>query len=112
MLTRVLLHMVKPTSGIDAAMHLRTNSQWFRRKVEDASSFIVGNFSNHYLLAAGGDYAKIVNLAAACRIKSCAVENYGMFAVASERFNDTSVEVVEKRIVVIKAVSHRSALSN
>jgi hypothetical protein len=112
MLTRVLLHMVKPTSGIDAAMHLRTNSQWFRRKVEDASSFIVGNFSNHYLLAAGGDYAKIVNLAAACWIESSTVEHDGSPAIAIERFDHASIEVVEKRIVIVEAVSHRSALSN
>jgi hypothetical protein len=30
-----------------------------------------------------------------------------MFAIASERFNDTSVEVVEKRIVIVEAVGHK-----
>jgi hypothetical protein len=108
----MLLHVVTATSGIDTAMHLRTNSQWLRRKVEDASSFIVGNFSNRYLLAARGDYAKIMHLAAACWIKSSTVEHDGSPAIAIECFDHASIEVVKKRIVIVEAVSHRSALSN
>jgi hypothetical protein len=35
-----------------------------------------------------------------------------MLAVALERFDYAGVEVVKKRVVVIEAVSHKSALSH
>src|SRR3954466_10147967 len=103
----MLLHMVTTTSGIDPAMHLRANSQRLRRKVKNASIFLVGNFGNRDLLALGGEHSEIVHLAAACGIKSGTVKHNGCPAIAVERFDHTSIEVVEKRIVVVKALGHR-----
>src|SRR6185437_10350513 len=47
-----------------------------------------------------------MHLAAAGGIEGCTVEQYGMFAGAGKRFDYASLKVAEKRIVVIKAVSH------
>jgi hypothetical protein len=45
-------------------------------------------------------------LAAAGGIKGGAVQHDGMFAFALQRFDHVSVELEEKRIVVVKAFSH------
>jgi len=74
--------------------------------VEYASILLIGNFGNGYLLTIGGQHAKIVNLAATGRVESRTVKNYGMFALKRERFDHASVEVVEKRIVVVESFSH------
>src|ERR1051326_1640483 len=94
-------------------MDLRSHSQRHRCKVKDAPIFLVGNFRDGDLLAVSGYHSHIVHLAAAGRIKRSTVEHDGMAAIAGKRFDHASVEVVEKRIVVIKAISHweKSALS-
>jgi hypothetical protein len=46
-----------------------------------------------------------VNLPAACRIKSCAVEHDRRPAIAVERFDYAGVKVIKKRIVIVKAIS-------
>jgi len=71
-----------------------------------AAIFIVGNFGNGNLFVDSSEYAKIVYLAATGRIKRGAVQHDCISAIALERFDHASVEVVEKRIVVVKAVSH------
>jgi len=106
MLTRVLLHMVATAHGIDRAVDLRSRSQGRRRKVQYASIFLVGNFSNGDLLAIGCQHSKIVNLAAAGRIKSSAIEHDGRSAIALKGFDHASVKVVKKRIVIVEAFSH------
>src|SRR5438270_4696592 len=103
--------MIAAADRIDAAMYLSSNGQWLRRKVKDAPSFIVANFRDGDLPAIGLQPSKIVNLAAACRIKSCPVEHDGMLSVALKRFNHASVEIVKKRIVIVEAVSHWGAIS-
>ena len=77
MLSGVLLHMVAAARGIDCAVYLRPYSQWRGRKVQNASIFLVGNFGDGDLLAIGLQHSEIVDLAAACRIKSRAVEHDG-----------------------------------
>src|SRR6478609_10858239 len=111
-LAGVLLHVVTSSRGIDGAMNLRSQSQRLRRKVKDASVFFVGNFSDGNLLAVGCQRTEIVYLAAAGRIEGGTVEHKGRPAIALERFHHASVKVVEERIVIVEAVSHKLALSN
>jgi hypothetical protein len=111
MLAGMLLDVIEPTRSIDAAMHLRANSQRLRRKVEDASIFLVGNFGNRDLLAVGGQQTKIVYLAAAGGIKSRPVEHNGCSAIVVERFDHAGVKVIKKRVVVVKAIGHRKQLT-
>ena len=52
-----------------------------------------------------------MHLTAARGIKRSAIEHNGVSALVLERLNDTSVEVVEKRIAVIEAVGRQLFLS-
>ena len=106
MLSGVLLYVITPTRSIDRAMNLGSHSQRRRHKVQNASIFLIGDFGDADLLAIGCQHAKIVNLSAACRVKSCTVEYDGGSAIAVERFDHASVEVIKKRIVIVETVSH------
>ena len=76
--------------------------------VQDAPIFLVRNFGNGNLLAIGHQHAEIVHLAAAGGIESCAIEHDGVAAIAVERFDHASVEVVKKGVVIVEAVSSHS----
>ena len=78
--------------------------------MQNASIFFVGNFRDGDLLAIGCQHAKVVHLSAAGGIKSRAVKHDGGLAIAVKSFDHASVEVVEKRIVVVEAVSHWEAI--
>src|SRR5258708_2536647 len=103
--------MIAAADRIDAAMHLSSNGQWLRRKVKDAPSFIVANFRDGDLPAICCHHSEIVHLTAACGIKSCAVKHDDRPALALKSFDHARVEVVEKRIVIVEAVSHWGAIS-
>jgi hypothetical protein len=74
--------------------------------MQNAPIFFVGNFRDGDLPAIGCEHAEIVDLAAAGGIKSSAVEHHSMLAVERERFDHVGVEVVKKRIVIVKTISH------
>jgi autonomous glycyl radical cofactor GrcA len=105
------LHMIETARGIDCATDLRSHSQRLRRKVKDASIILVSNFGDGDLLVPDCQRAKIVNLAAAGRIESRSVEHNGSPAIAVEGFDHTSVKVIKKRVVIIKAISHWKLLA-
>lgn len=109
-LSGVLLHMVTPACGIHAAVDLSSRRKRRGGEVQDASIFLVRDFANGDLLAFSGQDAKIVNLAAAGRIKRGAVEHDGRPSIAVERFDHASVKVVKKRIVIVEAISWRHSL--
>jgi hypothetical protein len=104
--------MVTSPHGIHAAMYLSSCGERPGGKMQNAAIFFVGNFRDGDLLAIGLQHSKIVDLAAACWIKSGTVKHDGGSAIADERFDHAGVEVVKKRVVVIEAVSHKSALSH
>jgi len=56
----VLLNVVAATNGIDAAMHLGSNSQRLRREMKKASVLIIGNFRDDDLFAICCEHAEIV----------------------------------------------------
>ena len=80
--------------------------------MKDAAIFFVGNFGNGDLLAIGQHHSQIVNLTAAGGIKRRAVEHNCRSAAAIKNFNNLGVKVVEKRVVIVKSFSHKSAISN
>jgi len=87
-------------------MHLDSRWKWPSGKMQNASIFLVSNFGNIDLLSVGGQLAKVMNLAATGRIESSAIKHNSRSAIAFEDFDHTSVEVVEKRVVIVKAISH------
>jgi hypothetical protein len=92
-------------------MNLGSHGERPGGKMQNAPIFFVGNFRNGDLPTIGCKHTEIVDLASTGGIEGCAVEHHGMRAVALERFDHSGVEVVKKRVVVIEAVSHKSALS-
>jgi hypothetical protein len=93
-------------------MNLGSRRERHGGKMQNAAIFFVGNFRDGDLLAIGCKHTEIVDLASTGGIEGRAIEHHGMLAVALERFDHAGVEVVKKRVVVIEAVSHKSALSH
>jgi len=55
--------------------------------------------------------SNVEHLAAAGGIKRCAIENHSVTSVALQGFDHASIELVEKGIVVVEAVSHIQQLA-
>ena len=90
----MLLHVIETARGIYCAMDLCADSQWLRRKVKDASIFLVCNFRNGNVFAVDYQLADVMHLTAARRIKSSAVKHNSRSAIAFEGFDHTGVKVV------------------
>src|SRR5437867_2518384 len=103
----MLLDVVTPTAGVHGAVHCRADGNRRCSEVENAAVFFVGYFADRQLaLVFKEKPARIVNLTAIRRIKGRAIENDGVPAFALHRFEHTSVEVVEKRVVIVETVGH------
>jgi hypothetical protein len=107
-LAGVLLHVIKTTGRIDCTAYSRSHGKRFSSKMENASIVFVGNFTNGNLSPIHQQRACVMNLAAAGRIKSSAIKDDRLPSIARERLDHASLEVVKKRIMVIKAVSHKN----
>jgi hypothetical protein len=80
--------------------------------MKDASVFFVGDFSDGDRFAVGCEHADIMDLAAAGGIKRGPIKYDSKPALALKSFDYASVEVVEERVAIVKAVGHKKALGN
>src|ERR1700693_1766771 len=116
MLGGVLLHVVTAAAGIDFTVYAGSGLNIFQRSFEvmdDMAVLGVGNFRDAEFGAVirsgdgGSNPAGVVDLAAAAGVEGGAVENQ-RWARVFDHLAHFGVKVVEKRIVVVKAVGHWS----
>ena len=108
MLSRVLLHVVTATSGVDLAADVRAWGEVFHgfHIVNDATVFCLGYFGDAMSGTVRRDPSGVVDLASAGGIEGGPVES-DCWTRGLRDFADFRVEVVEEGVVVVEAVGHR-----
>src|SRR5581483_470384 len=113
MLSRVLLHVVAATGGIDFTADPGSRDQILHRRFEvmdHPAIFGFGNFGDPKSALAASDPASIVELSTAGGIERGAVQDHaGTWALAD--FSNRRLESVEEGILIVEALSHDAVSS-
>src|SRR5215469_5537690 len=108
MLPGVLLHVVPPPCRIYNSSNALPLLNWLGSEMENSSILFLGCLHNrHFPSVVQNKFSGVVDLSAAGGIKSCAIQHNGASSLALRSFQHPGVEVVEKRIVIVKTISHQ-----
>jgi hypothetical protein len=81
-LSRVLLDVVATTVFIDPALYFETSAHGLRYKVQNPAVRLIHYIGDGQLAPINDEFARIVHLAAASRIKSSSVQHHCVFPFA------------------------------
>src|SRR6266700_273134 len=112
MLARVLLHVITTAHGVNAALNRRSFGNRLGGVMKDAALIFISHFDHGYFpFVREDEQACIVHLPATGGIKRSTIQHDGVLAFAFHGFNHASIEVVEKRIVIVESLGHSFLLS-